>query len=245
MILTHKILSVDLLTADAVERMFGLMDKYYGNMRRDNFVCDLACKDGALLVFDADGAICGFTTYAMFHTEFGSRPLSVLYSGDTVIEERYWGSMATTRLFTALLGECLRHAPHELYWFLLSKGVRTYQLLPLYFRTFYPCSGEATPPLEAGLIDYLAELQFADHYRLESGVVRFGVGGDYLRDHFDRRLKSGDQRHAEYFCKINPGYRHGDNLPCIARISPDNFQPIVSRWLLTITPYEFSQTFTE
>lgn len=243
--LTHKIVPVDHLNAAVVGRMFTLMEIYYGNMQRDTFVRDLARKDGVLLVFDDDRQVCGFTTYALFETEYRARPLSILYSGDTVIEERYWGSLATTRLFTALLADCLRRAPHDLYWFLLSKGVRTYQLLPLYFRTFYPRGGELTPCHEAELISYLAELQFGERYRPDSGVVRFGAGGDYLREDYDRRLKTGEQHHADYFFRINPGYRHGDNLPCIARIGPDNFQPIVSRWLQTINRYEFSQIHSE
>lgn len=242
MTLTHHIVPVPQLDADAMERMFLLMRQYYGNVRREVFIRDLARKHGVLLVFDRDRRICGFTTYALYDRACDGRFVSVLYSGDTVIDDRYWGSLSVTRLFTALLDDCLRHSAHDLYWFLLSKGVRTYQLLPLYFREFYPCYDRPTPRAAGELIHALARQQFGDRYDEAGGIVRFGTDGDYLRPDFDRPLKTADHCHARYFLSINPGYRRGDNVPCLARISPANFQPIVSRWLRTIDQYELSQT---
>ncbi|MBZ0165967.1 MAG: hypothetical protein K8I00_04100, partial [Candidatus Omnitrophica bacterium] len=178
MMLTHKILAVDQLSANVIEQMMALMDCYYGNVRRDIFMRDLALKQGVLLVYNQTQKLCGFTTYAFFTTEFRGRTVAVLYSGDTVIEARHWGSLGTTRLFVALLTDCLQRTEHDLYWFLLSKGTRTYQLLPLYFQEFYPHYEGATPENEQALIDYLAELQFGEHYKQETGIVRFGVDGD-------------------------------------------------------------------
>ena len=234
-----------MLTSSTVDRMLVLMDRYYGNIRRDNFLRDLARKQGVLLVYDQNQAVTGFTTYILCDTEFRGGRITVLYSGDTVIEDRHWGSVRTLRLFVALLDDCMRRTDHDLYWFLLSKGARTYQLLPLYFQRFYPHHANPLPEYEGAMIAYLSELMFGDDFKAETGIVRFGVDADYLRENYDRVPKSAEDRHAEHFLNINPGYRHGDNLPCIAKIHPDNFQPIVKKWRESIPRYAYTELNTQ
>lgn len=244
MSLAHYIYKIDELTSTDIEQMYVLMERYYENVSRRHFERDLYKKSGVLVVYDSHHQICGFTTYALYRTESQGESISVLYSGDTIIEQAYWGAMSTTRQFTALLSHCLTLSSNRLYWFLLSKGFRTYQLLPLYFKNFFPTFERETPVFEKQLIQYLSQVQFGDAFCDSKGIIQFGLQGDYLKKQFDQTNHASQSPHVNFFLKRNPNYHLGDNLPCLAEITERNFQPIVTRWLKTIAQYEFAETHT-
>ena len=43
----------------------------------------------------------------------------------------------------------------EFYWFLISKGYKTYRFLPLFFREFYPRHDAPTPAWAKEILDAL------------------------------------------------------------------------------------------
>jgi hypothetical protein len=221
--LTNRIVTIKDLSPGDINIMYRLMNTYYDNIKRETFEKDLNAKKGALLVFDQEESLCGFTTYDLFHIRYENDVLHMLYSGDTVIREEYWGHIETSRMFMLLVEKCLRECPGPLYWFLITKGIRTYRLLPLYFRAYFPTYQSDTPPFERELIAYLAEYKFGDHYKKDQGVIRFEDGGDCLKNEYaniaQNKLKNP---HIRFFCDANPGYIAGDYLPCLAQIHLDN-----------------------
>ena len=134
---------------DEAERreMFALFRRYYEAASYGRFLADLADKTSVLLLRDEGGAVCGFSTLALYERAFAGSPLRVLFSGDTVVDERHWGQQALAFAWLRLAGEIKAERPQTpLYWFLISKGHRTYRYLSAFSREFYPAPGRATPP---------------------------------------------------------------------------------------------------
>ena len=58
----------------------------------DIFHRDLNNKDWIILLRDEHDRLQGFSTLALYETEFNGKPISVVYSGDTIIRREYWGT---------------------------------------------------------------------------------------------------------------------------------------------------------
>jgi len=104
--LTNKILKISELSQVDIEVMYQLMSQYYDNIAKENFINDLNAKKGVLLVFDIRENLCGFTTYDLFQLSFRNEMINILYSGDTVISEEYWGHINTSKMFMSLIKKC-------------------------------------------------------------------------------------------------------------------------------------------
>jgi hypothetical protein len=156
-----------------------------------------------------------------------------LFSGDTIIDRRHWGDSALARVWgrlaLALLDE---HPAEELYWFLISKGYKTYRFLPVFFQEFYPRPEVPTPGRVAEVLDALARCKFPREYDPGRGIVRAGPGKEYLRDEVapvtPGRLADP---HVRFFVERNPGHLWGDELCCLAPLTRANFTPAAYRVL--------------
>ena len=112
----------------------------------------------------------------------------------------------------------------ELYWFLTSKGYKTYRFLPLFFREFYPRSAVTTPTHLSAVIDALAMRLGESRYDRRTNVLRAGPAACHLRpgvaDITADRLRD---EHVRFFASANPGHARGDELCCITPLTPANF----------------------
>ena len=117
-----------------------------------------------------------------------------------------------------------------LYWFLISKGYKTYRFLPLFFREFFPRHDRSTPAEAQAIIDGLAESKWPHGYDPAAGLIRATSSKDRLRpgiaDVTGARLCDP---HVRYFLDRNPGYAQGDELCCLAPLSRENFTPAAWR----------------
>ena len=130
------------------DRMFALMDRYYAGMKREGFEADLNEKRWVILLRERDSrAICGFSTQMILDFAIDGAPMHALFSGDTIVERRCWGQSLLAQAWGQLAIELIDRYPRgSLYWFLISKGYKTYHSLPLFFREYYPRRATATPP---------------------------------------------------------------------------------------------------
>jgi hypothetical protein len=226
-------LALDVAALRDAERreMFALYERYYEGTSYARFAADLADKSRVLVLRDESGALCGFSTLASYEREFNGQRLGVLFSGDTVVDERHWGQQALAFAWLRLAGEMKSQRPAmPLYWFLISKGHRTYRYLSAFSREFHPAPDRATPVGTAGLMAFLARDRFGDAYDERTGVLRFPRSLGQLRGAYaavppaHRRLPE-----VAFFLERNPGYARGDELVCLCELRADNLRPMARR----------------
>ena len=218
MILNSSPLPVALLTVDERDEMFALMDGHYDAVTREVFDADLARKSEVILLHDGGGKIRGFTSIAWNpcgEMEEGD----VIFSGDTVIDRECWGTQEMVRGFCRRAGELQRRSGRKLYWFLISKGHRTYRYLPLFAKRFHPHPEHAEPMLKR-LVGQIAGKMFGAAWKDDEGVIRFDGSAGHLREELDG-MREGNPW-VEFFLRKNPGYATGDELVCLTEMSEEN-----------------------
>ena len=207
------------------DEMFALMSAYYEHVRRPTFDADLAEKEWAIVILDeSTDRILGFSTQMLMCAEVEGRPVLSLFSGDTIIDRdarRQRSLFEVSGWFVRSLIEA--HPDEELYWFLISKGYKTYHFLPLFFHEYYPRHDAPTPPRFKAVIDALAERKFGDAYDRVAGVVRADASSCRLRPGVADIAERMNDPHVGYFAERNPGHERGDELCCIAPLTLSNF----------------------
>jgi hypothetical protein len=232
MTLTARLVQVADVTPPLRDEMFALMDGHYANLHHHRFEADLDEKRWVILVRESDaGRLCGFSTQTVLGAEVGGRPVRALFSGDTIIHRDRWGDPALSRVWGRLALDLIdAHPGGELYWFLLSKGYRTYRFLPVFFRAFYPRHDAATPARVRAVLDALACGRYPGEYDAAASVVRATAQQYRLRpglaDLTPERLRDP---HVRFFHARNPGHARGDELCCLAPLTRENFTPAAYR----------------
>ena len=234
MSLTGHVVAVTDLAGRDVEAMFALYERLYARVSERDFLRDLDEKQWVLLLREgAGGAIRGFTTILLLDTRVGGESLRVVFSGDTGIDPAYWGGQALVKAWARFMGMLLaRDRSRRLFWFLISKGYRTYLYLPLFFHEFYPRVDAPTPPFERELITTLGTLKYPGDFDPATGVVEFAESHGHLRPVLaDTPSHRREHPHVRFFLEKNPGFARGNELVCVAEISPDNMRGLACRML--------------
>ena len=209
------------LTAADVDAMYSLFEAYYQGTCRERFERDLERKEQVIVLTEPhSGAIVGFSTVRLLEpSELGER-CRVIYSGDTVVAEPYWGSKALQRGFTQVLfRQRFRDPLTPLYWLLTTKGYRTYLLMTNYFPESYPRWERPTPRKVEALRRRIGRLRYGEDFDPERGVVVYKDPRDRLQSgvcHISQRdLRNA---HIRHFVELNPNHAEGEELVCLARI---------------------------
>lgn len=205
--------------------MYRLMEEFYAGTDEGVFREDFSRKDYCLSLYAPDGSLAGFTTQQILTVDVRGKTVEGVFSGDTIVHRQYWGEQDLFRIwadFWFRYGE----KREEFYWFLICKGYKTYRLLPVFFREFYPSFRKETPEYERGIIDAYAGLLYPEEYNPRTGVVEYRSEKDRLRegvaDIGEREMKNRD---VAFFVRRNPGYREGNDLACLARIDRSCLRP--------------------
>ena len=206
------------LTADEIDAMFALMDEFYENMDRAVFERDLFAKDYCIILRNDEERIVGFTTQKVMTVNVDGKEIHGMFSGDTIIHKDYWGDTELFRVW-AQFWFPFAEQYDEFYWFLICKGYKTYRILPLFWREFYPSCKAAIPEYEKKIIDAYASLLYPDEYDPATGVIGYKHVKDKLRagvaDIDEHRMKNRD---IAFFDAANPSHADGNDLACLARI---------------------------
>lgn len=228
--------------------MYSLLCTHFEGVKRDVFAADLNQKNWVILLYeDNTDKLLGFSTLLMYQTEFAGSKLSIVYSGDTIVDPSAWSSTALPRNWIAAVKTLSRnYADGKLYWLLISGGYRTYRFLPLFWQEFYPRYDATTPFATAELMQFLAQQLFGKSYDTTAKVVRFPhphVLRDGLRGIPTERLQDP---HIQFFQQQNPGHLHGDELVCLTEISEENLTSAGKRMWFAKTPVEeINRTYTQ
>nr|MBP3598408.1 hypothetical protein [Eubacterium sp.] len=201
--------------------MYGLMAQFYDDTEEEVFRKDFQDKDYCLVLYREDGKIIGFTTQKIMSLDVEGKEVKGVFSGDTIIHKDYWGE---TELFKVWANFWFPYAKEEgeLYWFLICKGYKTYRILPVFWKEFYPNYRCETPEEAKRIIDAYASQLYPEEYNPETGVVEYKRTKDKLKsgvaDIGERELRNKD---IAFFCEKNPDYVHGNDIACLAKIDMD------------------------
>ena len=212
----------EISTADR-EAMFAVMNLVYDQLGREHFEDDLASKDEVIMLRDQAGQVAGFSTQRIITIRLGDQQVTGVFSGDTVIHPEHWGSLA---LMQAFAQRYIIERPEPWYWFLISKGHRTYRMLPTFFTEFWPNRRTTTPPHAQAIMDAYATQLYGADYDPHTGVLAYAQAKDRLRAGVagvtEALLRNPD---IAYFVQRNPGHERGHDLVCLAELSPAKLRP--------------------
>jgi hypothetical protein len=213
--------------------IYDLFNRHYDHVSWPQFERDLAEKDAVIVLRDGRGIPCGFSTQKVMHVKVDGRPVRAIFSGDTIIDPSHWGDQELGRAWCRYVGQVRAAEPDTpLYWFLISKGYRTYLYLPVFFERYYPACAWPTPAGEQRILNALASAKFSSYYNHETGLIAFPESRGNLRPELAvvpaRRLNNA---HVRFFLSRNPSYARGTELACLAEISPENMRSYPARIL--------------
>ena len=232
---TSRLLPRAELSAENRSAMHRLLARHFEGVTADQFHRDLSEKNWVILI-ERDQRIVGFTTLLTYETSFDGQPLSVIYSGDTIVAPQAWNTCALPRGWIESVVGLRRRYPRGRYiWLLITSGFRTYRLLPVFWREFHPRCDATTPTDAQAMLEHLAAERFGHAFDPGAGIVRFPNpqrlrGG--LADIPESRI---DDPHVAFFMARNPGYARGDELVCITELTPANLTA-AGRRMASATP---------
>lgn len=218
--LRATVLPVASVGAGTRARAWNLFAAAYTGADRTRFERDFAAKQRVILLHDpADGSLQGFSTVAV--TTLAGGTATVVFSGDTVIAPAYWGSKVLQQAFAALLvREKLRHPGRPLYWFLISKGYKTYLMLARAFPRSVPRADHRRGDAELRrVLDVVAGDRFGAAYDADNGIIRHATPLEAVRAGLcpiDAELLADPD--IAFFVQRNPGHVRGDELACLAKV---------------------------
>jgi hypothetical protein len=216
------------------QTLYELLERHYEHVSWPQFEADLSEKDAVIVLRDTSGRPCGFSTQKMMRITVDGISVRAIFSGDTIIDPNHWGEQELGRAWCRYVGQVRAAEPETpLYWFLISKGYRTYLYLPVFFKSYYPACTWPTPAAEQRILNALARAKFPDDYDTGTGLVVFPESRGNLKPELatvpPHRLKN---QHVRFFLSSNPSYSRGTELVCLAEISPENMRSYPARILL-------------
>jgi hypothetical protein len=219
--LTASIVSAANLQTEDRAEMFTLMRKYYDAVTEETFQADLSRKDAVILLRDRN-AIQGFSTLVMLRVTLARKSVYGVFSGDTVIEKRYWGQRALPKAFLRyLFREKLKRPFSPLYWLLISKGYKTYLMMANNFAEHFPRREMEMPPDRKAIAEAFYLKLFPKDYNPATGLIRFPAVACRLKSgvaEISNELTASNPRIA-FFEQANPEWRSGVELACLARMT--------------------------
>lgn len=224
-----EVIKTNNLEKHEIDEMFKLMEEFYDNMLYSNFIKDLQNKDYCILLRNDNKSIKGFSTQKIMKIPFSDSVINGVFSGDTIIHKDYWGNFELHRLFADFFFK-YGEKYEDFYWFLISKGYKTYKMIPTFFKEAYPNYKEETPKEIKEIINAFGNFAYPNEFDKEDGVIKYKDIKDKLKEGVaDIDEKKIRDKHISYFVKINPGYINGNDLVCITKLKRDNLKGTAKR----------------
>jgi hypothetical protein len=224
-LLTYTLVRRENLLENDLEKMWQLMQHHYSQVTKEMFFHDLFEKDFVGVIRDMENDIQGFTTFVIDPKNCAGRDYHILFSGDTIIDEKHWGTQIMMKGWSTSIGTIvMADNTKPWYWYLMSKGHRTYLYLPYFFQSYYPSVHPQSDYLQLYKIaDEVSRILFGEDWKPEQGLIRFKEHHGALSPALaEATFKKERNAHVKFFLEKNPAFYKGDELVCIARLSEEN-----------------------
>ncbi|HET6789734.1 MAG TPA: hypothetical protein VFH49_17350, partial [Aquabacterium sp.] len=200
--------------------MYKLFIQYYDNTSLETFIRDMSKKTGVLVIYSKrDDSIVGFSTITNFQMKVDGQAVRCVFSGDTVVDRRYWGTSALR--ISGLLylwRQKVLHPFTPVYWYLISMGYRTYLMMANNFPNYYP-HVDGDDPHMRNIAMAASEHLFPGTLDRERGMLDFGEDACRLKgDVTPISDAERSDRKIAFFEKRNPHWMRGDEMPCLGAI---------------------------
>jgi hypothetical protein len=205
--------------------LYALHSQYFDNTNITTFLLDFCAKDWVILTKREDGKFIGFSTIQVINLHYNGELHLFMFSGDTIISPEAWQSNVLAPAIGLFQSWLIEQNPDvKIFWFLISKGYRTYKGLSTFYNIFYPCFNCEMPMYYADILQLIAQYKFGDRYNPITNIISFEKPKDFLCSEL-QQIPSGREQdpHVDFFLKKNTGYIKGDELACIAELSKANF----------------------
>lgn len=232
MALKGETINTDQVSAKDKRDMYGIMGSYFDGISWAAFNRDFCEKQWVIVLRDgSSGKIAGFSTQMVMDADVGGARYKALFSGDTIVDKNYWcgDTQLVTEWFELALLLARSFSPVKLYWFLITKGYRTYKFLPLFFRNYYPRHDMETPAREKEILDVFASKKYPFEYDSLSGLIKPKERARLNPEMAGVKKNLLSNPHISFFLKKNPDYASGNEMACIAEISEGNLNTAVDR----------------
>jgi len=219
-----------------IRDMFRVFCRYYENTSLDQFITDLGKKQGAFIVRRrVDNVIVGFSTLGVYHMTVDGKKVRGIFSGDTILEKEYWGNRAINAEFVKrVLIEAIKDPFTAQYWFLISKGYKTFLLLSRNFPEYFPHPQQENTHMK-NIVETYCDQLFPGCLDRNSMVLDFGDGYNCLKNNVTPI--TDEQRQEEdiaFFEQKNPEWTRGCELPCVARVDFTTFFQVILPQILKL-----------
>lgn len=218
------------LRASDIAEMYALFADYYADTSEASFRDDLAEKTHAIVLY-AGERIAGFSTITLIESVQPGPRYRTIFSGDTIIDREHWGEQGLALAFCKFAGTLKAQQPEvPLYWFLISKGYRTYRYLHLFSKQYWPSYRDQSAPAMKQVLDALATRKFGDYYDAATSVIRFPQSRGHLRPDFATvRDNLRERPEVQFFLERNPHFAAGEELACITLLETANLRSVALR----------------
>lgn len=219
--LLAKTVRVKKLSRDDISIMYELFSVYYQNHTRETFEVDLMEKNHVILLRDKAGKLQGFSTLLRVPLQKNGRRVIGVYSGDTVIHKDFWGTGSLGIEFLKYLWKLkIKSLGTPVYWFLISKGYKTYLLMANNFKKHYPRYEEETPAEYKALMGDFYRMKFKYDYLENEDLIVHSGKSCALKEHVaDITPELMGEPRVAFFEQQNPKWREGHELACIAEMT--------------------------
>jgi len=218
------------LRASDIAEMYALFAGYYADTSETAFRSDLADKTHVIVLY-AGERIAGFSTVTLIESPASGPHYRTIFSGDTIIDREHWGEQGLALAFCTFAGTLKSQLPEvPLYWFLISKGYRTYRYLHLFSKQYWPSYRDQGAPAIKQVLDAVASRKFGACYDAATSVIRFPQSRGHLRPDFATvRENLRERPEVRFFLERNPNFAAGEELACITLLDASNLRSVALR----------------
>lgn len=195
------------------ETFYQLLCHEFIGVSRHDFMRDFREKDAVMILRKehSEGEIVGWSTLMVLTLAVPGREVRGIFSGDTAVLPEYRNStglgVELSRYFMQVYEQFPRH---NVYYILISKGWRTYKILPFFFKEFAPRYDRPTSADDKAVMNAFGQKKYPQHYQSTTGVVTFSP--QRVRPESIDAVPAKVDAHTRFFLSRNPGYLEGHEM---------------------------------